>query len=77
MPKPNRALALTLTALLGLQVAGCGTLLYPSRRGQSGGRIDAGVAVMDGLWLLVFLVPGIVAFAVDFSNGAIYDDGRR
>jgi hypothetical protein len=28
--------------------------------------------VLDGIGLLVFLVPGIIAFAVDFSTGAIY-----
>jgi hypothetical protein len=50
----------------------CGTLLYPERRGQCSGRIDAGVAVMDGIGLIFFLIPGIIAFAVDFSTGAIY-----
>lgn len=54
------------------QLAGCGTLMYPERRGQKGGRIDAGVAVLDGLCLLLFIIPGIIAYAVDFSNGTIY-----
>lgn len=31
-----------------------------------------GIAVLDGVGLLLFLVPGIVAFAVDFSTGCIY-----
>ena len=58
------------------QLAGCGTLLYPERRGQrGGGRIDGGVAVMDGVGLLLFIVPGLVAFIVDFSTGAIYLPG--
>jgi hypothetical protein len=51
---------------------GCGTILYPERRGQrTAAHVDVGVAVMDGLWCLL-IIPGIVAFAVDFSNGAIY-----
>ena len=50
----------------------CGTILYPERRGQPAGEIDVGVAVLDGLGLLLFLVPGVIAFAVDFSTGAIY-----
>jgi len=50
----------------------CGTILYPERRGQPAGRIDAGVAVLDGIGLLFFLVPGVIAFAVDFATGAIY-----
>lgn len=59
-----------LTSLL-LQTA-CGTLLYPERRGQTGGKIDPGVAILDGLGLLLFVIPGIIAFAVDFSDGTIY-----
>jgi hypothetical protein len=55
-----------------LTIWGCGTLLYPERRGQSKGRIDPAVAVLDGLGCILFLLPGIIAFAVDFSTGAIY-----
>jgi hypothetical protein len=52
--------------------ASCGTILYPERRGQRAGRIDAGVAVLDGIGLLFFIVPGVIAFAVDFATGAIF-----
>jgi hypothetical protein len=72
-----KALSLALCAMIGLQLGGCGTILYPERRGQSGGHIDTGVAVMDGLWCFVFLIPGVVAFIVDFGNGTIYEPGRR
>jgi hypothetical protein len=67
------------TALAILTVSlGCGTILYPERRGQrTSARIDAGVAVMDALWCLLFIIPGVVAFAVDFSDGAIYLPGGR
>jgi hypothetical protein len=71
-----KAISLGLLATLGLQV-GCGTILYPERRGQTSGHVDTGVAVMDGLWCLVFIIPGVVAFIVDFGNGAIYEGGRR
>jgi hypothetical protein len=37
-----------------------------------GGRIDWGVAALDGLGLLLFFIPGVIAFVVDFSTGAIY-----
>jgi hypothetical protein len=51
----------------------CGTLLHPERVGQPAmGRIDPAVAILDGLGLLLFVVPGIVAFIVDFATGAIY-----
>jgi hypothetical protein len=62
----------TLTVGLAVFLASCGTLLYPERRGQPAGRLDAGVVVLDGVGLLLFLVPGVIAFAVDFSTGAIY-----
>jgi hypothetical protein len=52
--------------------AGCGTILYPERRGQQGGTLDTGVILLDGLGLLLFFVPGVIAFAVDFATGAIY-----
>jgi len=50
----------------------CGTLIYPERRGQTGGRIDPAVAILDGVGLLVFIIPGLIAYAIDFSTGAIY-----
>lgn len=51
---------------------GCGTILYPERRGQRGGQLDWGVVLLDGLGLIFFLIPGLIAFAVDFATGAIY-----
>jgi hypothetical protein len=57
---------------LGL-VAGCGTILYPERRYQPpGGGLDWGVVALDTLGLLLFFIPGVIAFAVDFTTGAIY-----
>lgn len=54
------------------QLMGCGTLMYPERRGQRGGRLDVGVTILDAVGLLFFVIPGVIAFAVDFSNGTIY-----
>jgi hypothetical protein len=65
-------MAATVTAGLALLPVSCGTLLYPERRGQPAGRIDPGVAVLDGIGLLLFFVPGVIAFVVDFATGAIY-----
>ena len=65
-------LASTLSALLIFELSGCGTLIYPDRRGQSSGRIDPGVVIMNGIGLLFWVVPGLVAFAIDFATGAIY-----
>jgi hypothetical protein len=61
-----------LCALL-VTVIGCGTIFYPERRNQHPvGRVDVGVVVMNALWLLVGVVPGIAAFAVDLATGALY-----
>src|SRR5262245_6847107 len=57
---------------LAFYVAACGTVLHPERRGQPGGRLDPGIVVLDAVGLLLFFVPGVIAFAVDFSNGTIY-----
>jgi hypothetical protein len=72
LKKLVKTLYVLVCAVLIVQLAGCGTLMYPERKGQKSGRIDAGVAVMDGLCLLLFVIPGIIAYAVDFSNGTIY-----
>ncbi len=61
-----------LVALLILQMSACGFLRYPERQGQKKGQIDAGVAVLDAAALIFFIVPGVIAFAVDFATGAIY-----
>ncbi|MCE9526706.1 MAG: hypothetical protein K8R36_11710, partial [Planctomycetales bacterium] len=65
---------LLLSGMLGAGslAIGCGTILHPERRGQRAGTLDPGVVLLDGLGLLLFFVPGVIAFAVDFSTGAIY-----
>ena len=60
-----------------LQSTACGLLLYPEREGQTGGRIDPGVAVLDAAGLLLFIVPGLIAFGVDFVTGTIYLPGTE
>src|SRR5262245_7471890 len=71
-PRRNVWVAGTLTISLVFFLTSCGTVLYPERRGQPVGRLDIGVVALDGLGLLLFLVPGVIAFAVDFATGAIY-----
>jgi len=77
MRLPRKLVALAVCALLVLQLAACGTLIYPERRGQRSGEIDPVIAVLDGIGLLFFIVPGLVAFAIDFSTGAIYLPGGQ
>ncbi|OIN09216.1 hypothetical protein [Oceanisphaera psychrotolerans] len=70
-------LALVLAGTLTTQLAACGTVFYPERKGQISGRIDPVVAIANGVGLLFFVVPGVIAFAVDFATGAIYLPGGR
>lgn len=65
-------LTVLVVTVFAIQVIGCGTLAHPERRGQTSGRIDPGIAILDGIGLLFFVVPGLVAFGIDFSTGAIY-----
>ncbi|MBW1863013.1 MAG: hypothetical protein JRJ02_11660 [Deltaproteobacteria bacterium] len=75
MKKKNllrKVIVTTIVFAMFLQISGCGYLMYPERRGQPKGKIDVSVALLDGLGLLVFLIPGIIAFAVDFTKNTIY-----
>jgi hypothetical protein len=46
------------------------------RLAERGGDIDVGIAILDGIGLLFFIIPGVIAYAVDFSNGTIYLPNR-
>ena len=68
----KRWFAALAAAGLAMHLASCGTILHPERRGQPPGRLDPGIVILDAVGLLLFFIPGIIAFAVDFSNGTIY-----
>jgi hypothetical protein len=54
-------------------VAGCGMILHPERRNQPpGGGLDWSIVALDAVGLLLFFIPGVIAFAVDFTTGAIF-----
>ena len=77
----SKTLPILLLILMSFQTTGCGTVFFGERRGQDGGKIDPNIVLLDGIGLLFFIVPGLVAFLVDFSSGAIYlpagvDDGE-
>jgi hypothetical protein len=72
-----RSFLIIFILILSLQMIACGTLIYPERRGQTSGQIDPAIAILDGVGILFFVVPGLVAFAVDFATGAIYLPGSR
>lgn len=71
----SRTLALALVFSLLFMTIRCGFILYPERRGREPGeleKIDPVVLIMDCAWLLVFVIPGIAALAVDAVTGGLY-----
>lgn len=56
-----------------LQGSGCGTLIFPERQNEANsGKLDPNILILDGIGLLFFILPGLVAFGVDFVTEAIY-----
>ncbi|TWC12853.1 MULTISPECIES: polyribonucleotide nucleotidyltransferase [unclassified Pseudomonas] len=69
---PFRVIGGVLVASLLTQISACGSIFYPDRRGQIDGKIDPAIAALDAVGLLFYIIPGLIAFAVDFATGAIY-----
>lgn len=55
-----------------LNLSACGYFMYPERVGQTGGRVDPAIVVLDAMGLLFGIIPGVIAFAVDLTTGTIY-----
>ncbi|ROM91690.1 polyribonucleotide nucleotidyltransferase [Pseudomonas brassicacearum] len=72
MRTPFRLIGGVLVATLLTQVTACGSIFYPDRRGQIDGKIDPAIAALDAVGLLFYIIPGLIAFAIDFTTGAIY-----
>jgi len=73
----QRLIGGAVAAALMTQLTACGTLFWPDRRGQIEGRIDPVVAALDAIGILFYVIPGLIAFGVDFATGAIYlNDGK-
>ena len=68
----SRAIGGVLAVTLLSQLTACGSIFYPDRRGQIDGKIDPAIAVLDAVGLLFYVIPGLIAFGVDFATGAIY-----
>ena len=68
----KKTVVCVLMLVFGLNISACGYFLYPERVGQASGKIDPTVVLLDAAGLLVGILPGVVAFAVDLTTGAIY-----
>ncbi|MBX8495029.1 polyribonucleotide nucleotidyltransferase [Pseudomonas cichorii] len=69
---PSRFIGGVLVATLLTQISACGSIFYPDRRGQIEGKIDPAILALDAVGLLFYVIPGVIALAVDFTTGAIY-----
>lgn len=72
MRMPSRLLGSVLAVTLVTQLSACGTVFFPDRRGQIEGRVDPLVAGLNAIGLLFYVIPGLIAFGIDFATGAIY-----
>ena len=72
MRMPSRVIGGVVVAALLTQLTACGSIFFPDRRGQIDGKIDPVVVVLDAVGLLFYVIPGLIAFGVDFATGAIY-----
>lgn len=69
----RRFAAAGIAATTASLLSSCGTIIYPDRAYQkSRGTLDPAVVILDAVGLFFFIIPGLVAFAVDFGTGAIY-----
>ncbi len=58
--------------------ATCGYILHPERRGQAAsGQLDVAVVVMDILWFIPGLIPGVIAVVIDAAYNTWYTGGGR
>ncbi|MBU1168460.1 MAG: hypothetical protein KKD44_02750 [Proteobacteria bacterium] len=72
-----KALTTMTMVIILIQTGACGFILYPERKGLNSGKIDPGVAILDAILLIPGILPGVVAFAVDFVTGCIYLPGSH
>ena len=71
--KPSPAGRLLLALALFAPLAGCGTLMFPERRGQEDDeKLDPNILLLDGLLLVFYIVPGVVAYAIDYGTNALW-----
>jgi hypothetical protein len=65
--------SLFLGLFLILPVSSCGTLFFQERQHkENSGNVDPNIMILDGIGLIFWILPGVVAYIVDFATGAAY-----
>ncbi|MBM4780580.1 MAG: hypothetical protein GQE15_23020 [Archangiaceae bacterium] len=77
MPNTSLNRRTVMSGLALFAASSCGYVLYPGRRGRTGGRIDIPVLIIDLLWFIPGVLPGVICLIVDFTSGCIYGGGGR
>jgi len=58
---------------LVLPFTGCGTIFFSQRQNKEHSKdLDPNILILDAFGLIFWIVPGLVAYGVDFATGAIY-----
>ncbi|XWO14319.1 hypothetical protein HPDP_01039 [Candidatus Hepatincola sp. Pdp] len=59
--------------LISIFLYSCGTILKPYQVNKPhSDKLDVTVVVLDALGLLLFIIPGVVSYTVDYLNGTLY-----
>lgn len=65
--------SLCLAGLAALPTSGCGTLMFSERQDEPHSeKLDPNILILDGIGLIFYIIPGLVAYGIDFYTGAIY-----
>jgi len=65
--------SIVLGLFLVLPCASCGTIFFNQRTKQEHSKdLDPNILILDAVGLIFWIVPGLVAYAVDFATGAVY-----
>lgn len=68
-----KKICLFVAASAFLFVTACGTLLKPDQINRSHSKnLDITIVLLDSIGLLFLIIPGIMAFAIDHTNGTLY-----
>ena len=68
-----KLLTVTILLLFLFEFTSCGSIIYKERVFKKHSRrLDPKVAIMDTILMVFFLIPGAIAFGVDFATGAIF-----
>ena len=72
----SRVIGGVLAATLLTQLAACGTLFFPDRRGQIEGKVDPLVVGLDAIGILFYVIPGLIAFGAGLLLSSLIPASR-